>query len=393
MKQSLNSYHSSSIFNHKTLLKQVVDSQPIPASNKQGIMIRSTILLMLLLFSFTGNSYAQKDCRCDMYAATKPAPEKRYSFSKQLMQHASEICKARGYEQYALYLIEQNELDSAEIFLAKAEKLIKQEACSDSVLINTYTYWSQLYYTKNDFKQALVYTLKLLPCNEASGNAFEIAMCNTMIAQLFNQTEQAEQGLPYTRKAIALIDKIADTRDRLEVMGVAAKRLLWHYQDTQHQPSLDSSFWLSRMQLNLAKQVNNQLFICRAFSNLEGIAYERKQFREALQLLDSAKKYTDLKHWNDRAVIFFDKADLLIELNQLDEADKMADSVNTIYLQQGSKVYIAEALQLKERIAALQGDYKRAYEFSKQAAAINDSVRNLDQITAVSKLEKKYNQA
>jgi hypothetical protein len=45
--------------------------------------------------------------------------------------------------------------------------------------------------------------------------------------------------------------------------------------------------------LTIARSNNKKSSIASAFSNLEGIAYERGDFKKALELLDSSFKYTD----------------------------------------------------------------------------------------------------
>lgn len=358
---------------------------------KQGYMGLKGFIVVYLLLAFFCDTISA--CHCNANKVKRITPENRLSQAQQLMRQSESVCKALGFEQYGRYLLDENELDSVEYYLQKAEYLFKKESCSDSLLINTYTLWAQLYYTKADYKKALEFTLKLLPCAEASGDLFEVAMCNTMIAQLFNQTKQAQAGLIYSQRASALVSKIKDSRDQMELLCIIAKRLLWHFQDTKHQPSLDSSEYFSRHHLMLAKQLNNSRYISRAYNNLEAVAYERGDFQSSLKLLDSAKLFLDSNQFADRAVIYFDKADILIEMNDLKQAKIMADSVESIYRRLANPVYIAEALQLKERIAALLLNYRDAYQYQKEALHILDSVKNLDQITEVTKLERKYNQA
>ena len=179
------------------------------------------------------------------------------------------------------YLEEKN-FDTAEIYFQKAEKLYKQSGCADSILLTTYKYWAQLHYTKGDFPKAQEYTFKLLQSAESSGNPHEIAGCYTMIAQLFNQTGQADKGIVYARLAIPFLKKIENPQKKADILFKLSKRYLWHYQDTKTSTSLDSSELFSYQQLAIAKNINRKSSIAVAFSNLQGIAYEKKDFRKAL---------------------------------------------------------------------------------------------------------------
>ncbi len=74
----------------------------------------------------------------------------------------------------------------------------------------------------------------------ASADVYETAISNTMIAQMFNQSAQAEKGIPYTRKAIALLNKISDPEKKAELLFKIVHRLKWHSQDTKQTNSLET---------------------------------------------------------------------------------------------------------------------------------------------------------
>jgi tetratricopeptide (TPR) repeat protein len=98
---------------------------------------------------------------------------------------------------------------------------------------------------------------------------------------------------------------------------------------------------------------------------LQGIAFELEDYKQALQLTDSSLAYTTSTQHIDLRTIYFDKADILIELLQYDEALKFADSS----LHYGNKfanyAYVAENYALLARIYELKGNYKSAYNYYK----------------------------
>ena len=207
------------------------------------------------------------------------------------MQSANGICKAKSYELMAMDHLGEKKFDTAEIYFRNAEKLYKQSGCADSILLTTYKYWAQLHYTKGDFPKAQEYTFKLLQSAESSGNPHEIAACYTMIAQLFNQTDQADKGIAYSRLAIPFLNKIENPQKKADILFKLSKRYLWHYQDTKISTSLDSSEIFSYQQLAIAKSIARKSSIAAAFSNLQGIAYEKRDLRKSLQ---SARQFIQL---------------------------------------------------------------------------------------------------
>lgn len=177
--------------------------------------MRKFIPLLYFLTVFNQALFAQADCKCNEYNYVSNGNEADSVIASKLMRSPVNICRAKGYELIGTYMSNANELDSAEFFLQKAEKLYLQTNCSDSILLLTYESWAQIYYTRADFAKAQEYSLKSLRCAESAGNIYKQANCNTMVAQLFNQTNQAEKGIIYTRRAVLLLDKITSLSKRM----------------------------------------------------------------------------------------------------------------------------------------------------------------------------------
>jgi two-component sensor histidine kinase len=342
--------------------------------------------------------YSQTNCNCPEYDIIKAGQEKLATESKsaqqKLLASDNSICKAKSYEWMAIDYSGENLFDTAEIYFQKAEKFYKQSGCGDSVLLTTYKNWAQLHYNKGDFAKTQEYSFKLLQSAEASGSPHEVAVCYTMIAQIFNQTGQAEKGIVYSRRAVSLIQKIEQPAKVIDILFKLSKRYLWHYQDTKTLSSLDSSELFSYQQLAIAQKINRKSSIAVAFGNLEGIAYERKDYKKALVLLDSSFKYTDSSDYNNLGTNYYDKADILIEMKEYREAEKMADSSLYYRKLSGNPAYIAEVYDLLlSRIGKETGDFRKAYEYRELSRAITDSIRNTETTTQVTELERKYSQA
>lgn len=347
---------------------------------------------LTFIFLFTATSFAQKTCSCPEYEQLLPLKNDSLA-AAQLIRSGNALCRAKGFEQLGKWMNSHYEPDSAEYFLQKAEQLFRQSGCSDTVLLTTYKHLAQAHYTRGDFDKAQEYTFKLLHCTELTGNILETAKCHTMIAQLFNQTGQADKGIAYTRKAAGMLPRITELNERKDLLFLVAKRYLWHYQDMKARSSLDSSEMFGLNYLDVGRQLNNRNAISKAFSHLQGIAYENNDLKKALQLLDSSFAYLDKEYYDDLRVNYFDKADILIQLKKYDEAQRMADSSLLYARLAGHVAYLAESFALKARVAKETGDYKTAYEYTEQARNITDSIKDISKTKAVAELEKKYNQA
>lgn len=354
-------------------------------------------VLTVVLICSVNTSFSQT-CTCPEYSILKTEWESADTaiepYINKLQSSANLICKANSYEWMAIYYLEEQSFDTADMYFQKAEKLYRQSRCGDSILLKTYKHWAQLYYTKADFAKAQEYTFKLLRSAEAGGNPYEIAVTYTMISQLFNQTGQAQKGIQYARLAVPFLARIENPQKAADLLFKLSKRYLWHFQDTKTKSSLDSSELFSYRQLVLAKKINRESSIAAAFSNLEGVAYERKEFKKALELLDSSFYYTDMSSHDNLGTNYYDKADILIEMKKYAEAKKYADS--SLYYRQlsGNPAYIAEVYDLLlSRIAEETGDFKKAFAYKEMGRTITDSIRNVMKTTQVAELERKYSQA
>lgn len=358
--------------------------------------MRSRFFLLLVIFLVQFSSIFSQDCSCPEYDVLRnkhiQSGSNARPFSGQLLLSDNIICKARGDEWIANEYLEESNFDTAEIYFRKAEKSYKQSGCSDSVFVSLYKNWAQLHYTKGDFGKAQEYSFKLLKAAEISGNPHEIGVSYTMVAQLFNQTGQADKGIVYSRKGVIFLERIKDTLKKSDLLAKLAKRYLWHYQDTKTSSSLDSSELFSYQLLHLARLTGRKSSISFAFSNLEGIAWERGDLKKALVFLDSSFLYTSSQNYDVLGTNFFDKADIYIELKDYINAAKMADSSLHYRKLANNRTYIAEVYDLIARIGKESGNYKKAYEYKEMARTIIDSVRNVEKAKEVSELERKYSQ-
>lgn len=360
--------------------------------NKIPLCIGLTIIQI-----FTFQVVVSQKCACPTYNLLKAeyditANDSRI-YIKKLLAANDPVCKSKGYEWIATDYLDKNQYDSAEIFLQKSEDVLPGSSCGDSIFLNTYKQWAQLYYTKADFAKTQEFSFKVLKAAESSGNPHEIGIAYTMIAQVLNQTGQAEKGIIYSRLAVPFVAKIKNPQKAADLLFKLSKRYLWHFQDTKTRTSLDSSELFSIQQLVLAKKINRKSSIAAAYSNLQGIAWEKEDYKKAMKYLDSSFLYTDNKDITNLGVNYYDKSDLFIELKNFPAAKQMADSALHYYKLLGNIAYVADVYELQSRIAKETGDYKTAFERKELARTITDSIRNIEKTKQVTELERKYAQA
>ncbi len=350
--------------------------------------------LAAILFLTISTAYAQNDCSCDVYEKLSKTKQSKSEIFAQVIKDKSKICQAKAVELQGVIAIFENEnLDSAEIYLNKAEALYKKTDCGEAVLWNTYKQRFQIYWNRSDFPNAQEYGLKFLHSAEEAKNIYQQAMANTMIAVVFYKTNQFEKGIVFNDKAAQLLAGISDLKERQNTLYFLAARYMTHYLNTKSKSSIDNSLKYNLQHLALSKQLKDTVQFSRSYFNLSGTAEERKDWVQSMAYLDSGYLFIDRADSLDLFDYHVNKASLFLELKNYKEAEFYADSSLFFANKTKNQIGIVESYRIISEIAQKQGDYKKALEFSGLERGIRDSISNVEKTEAVAELEKKYNQA
>ena len=350
-----------------------------------------------ILISFAilvGLSYSvAQNCQCpDFEEASVKEVQNMDSIYLGLAVSSNKACLAKYHQWLGGKKMAASHLDSVELHFVQADKYYQQQACSEEQKVQLYKMWAELYYRKADFSKSLEYCLKLSTASQQAEDLYEQSNANTMIGQLFNQMGQADKGIVYARKAIPLMQRVEDNRKKADLVYKISKRYLWHYQDFGFQTSLDSFEIFAVQHLKLAKQMNDTDGIGKAYSNMQGVAYERKNYKQAILYLDSSNQYLEQSAITNRAVNFYDLADLYLLDGNYSQALQAADSALRIYTTLGIVAYVAETFKLISRVHRSSGNFKEAFIAYEHADILIDSLTNIEKSAALNELEKKYNQ-
>jgi two-component sensor histidine kinase len=350
--------------------------------------------IFILLLFITCTAYSQSDCKCNVYEDLSKAGKSKSEIYASVIKEQSKMCQAKAAEiNGEISIFEKNVLDSAEIYLKKAEELYKKTGCGEGVMWNTYKQRFQVYWSRSDFPNAQEYALKFLHSAELEKNTYQQAMANTMIAIAFYRTNQFDKGVSFTDKAAVLLPGITDDKQKLNILYFLSVRYMTHYLNTKSKPSIEKSLHYNLQHLALSKQLKDTAQFSRSYFNLSGTEEESKNWNKAMAYLDSGYIFIDKTDSIDLYDYHANKASLLLELKNYKDAALYADSALFFVQKTAHKVDIAVSYNLISKIAEAKGDYKKALEYSTLERVINDSISNVDKTEAVAELEKKYNQA
>jgi Histidine kinase len=350
--------------------------------------------IFIALVFITSTANAQSDCSCEVYETLKKAGKPKTEIYAAVAKEKSKICEAKAIELQGVMAIFENEnLDSAEIYLKKAEELYRKTNCGDGVLWNTYLQRFQVYWSRSDFPNAQEYALKYLHCAEAAKNIYEQAMANTAIAIVFYKTNQFEKGIVYNDRAAELLSGISSLKDKQNLLYFLSVRYMTHYLSTKSKASIEKSLKYNLQHLALSKQLKDTVQLARSYFNLAGTEEESKDWNKAMAYMDSGYLFIDKTDSIDLFDYHVNKSYLFLDLKKYKDADLYADSALFFVQKMGYKPSMADNYMLIAKIAQEQGNYKKALENTNLERSIRDSISNVDKIEAVAELEKKYNQA
>ena len=350
--------------------------------------------IFIALVSITSTAHAQSDCKCTVYEDLVKAEKSKLEIYTQVVKEKSKICKAKAAELIGeISMLKIDNLDSSEIYLKTAEELYKKTGCGEGVLWNTYKQRFQVYWSKSDFPNAQEYALKFLHSAELEKNMYEQALANTMIAIIFYNTNQPEKGIVFNDKAAELLPTITDVKKKQKILYFLSARYMSHYLKTKSKSSIEKSLKYNLQHLALSKQLKDTVQFSRSYFNLAGTEEESKNWNKAMAYMDSGYLFIDKTDSIDLFDYHANKASLFLELKNYKEAGLYADSSLFFIQKMDHKIGIAQSYKLISKIAQMQGDYKKALEYSDLERVINDSISNVDKTEAVAELEEKYNQA
>ncbi len=355
--------------------------------------LHTKVILIILVF-ITSTAYSQSDCVCNIYETMAKAKKPKPEIYAAVVKEKSRICEAKAVELQGVFAIFiSNNLDSAEVYLKKAEGLLRKLNCGDGVLWNTYLQRFQVYWSRSDFPNAQEYALKYLHSAEVAKDIYHQAMANTAIAIVFYKTNQFEKGIVYNDKAAELMPSITDLKDKQNILYFLSVRYMSHYLTTKSKVSIGKSLRYNLQHLALSKQLKDTVQFARSYFNLAGTEEESKDWNKAMAYLDSGYLFMNKKDTTDLFEYHGNKAGLFRDLKNYKAANIYIDSALVFAKQLSFKPYIEESYRIISEIASLEGNYKKALEYSKMERNIKDSINDVEKTEAVAELEKKYNQA
>ena len=359
-----------------------------------------TLLIVFVFLLSTGFVTAQKICDCPEFKAIKK--EQKFDNGEvlsdaditKLLSSGNILCQAKGYEMIGAGYVQKKMYDSAGYFFSKEESLCKKSGCDDSVMIRCNFQWYYLYYSQGKYKEALEYQFKNLDITKKANNYYELAFCYLDITRVFQEMGQSPKAMEYCRLSIPYIEKIADPYLKAQACFNLSHRYLFYSNENNDPGLIDTATKYVKMAIQLGQQSGSIASVCNGYYQLAGIAFTKKNYPESLRLNDSSLVLCHSMGNNYMAAYnFIDKADTYVEMGDMKEAKRMADSA-LLYAKLDKNINpTIDVYAMMGEIAEKNNDYKGALDAFKNERKISDSIMTAEKSKAINELEQKYNKS
>ncbi|GAB4205603.1 MAG: hypothetical protein Fur0023_14580 [Bacteroidia bacterium] len=165
--------------------------------------------------------------------------------------------------------------------------------------------------------------------------------------------------------------------------------------------NFDKCLQYGKIQLNIAKEINNTYYVVRALNTLALCYTESGKYNESLNLsleilnIDKKRKSYNMdtmSYFSDISVDYYNIANLYVKIKDLNNAIKYIDS--TLYYNTKSKTpdpeVLSESLYLLMEIYMLQGNIEKAFEYRTRFFEVKDSLYNLNLQSEIAKQNSIY---
>lgn len=354
--------------------------------------MKSLILLIYFLGSFAANAQQSEYQKCielneramDIYlldavkatALLKKAKEKAISLDNDHLQGLTLANMAIMERLKGEYQLSKN-------MSLKALKLTKSKNTNASINNNL----GACYRALGDYNLSLKYYIKALDYYEKNKLTKKEATVNNNIGLVFSALSQFDKAATYHQKSLELFQKMNDKKGFSETYNNLAIVLA-------NQGNLDKALEYFKKSLEIEEQLKDKKGIAESLSNI-GALFSMIQLNDsAVYYLKKAAK-TDFEYGNNFGAYetLNSMAQVLVDMNQLDEVKSVIDSTYNYAIQTKSHGLELNALLLYNSYYEKRENFKESNLFLKKYYALKDSLQQNTNFIDLNKLEVSYQTA
>ncbi|MEP7238897.1 MAG: histidine kinase [Ferruginibacter sp.] len=363
------------------------------------------IFFLSLLFSFIANDgYAQNNCGCQeaeqlrgsmgMYFNAGKLDSAEF-VAKKLLSFKEAGCKIFFPGWMAQIALAKKDFTGARAYLAEEQKLLKQNACNPDLYIRHYSTAAKLYQELNLFDSVVINCLSGIEASQHAKDFYGLSRANADMAAAFSQMGQNEKAVYYYREAMAaasIQNKVpslvatVETRLSTEYLSLYTKKKLQVY--------IDSAAMLAKDAMTIAEKNKDLITFLEANEAMANNSLEAGNYNEVIKFADVMINASPKGvHLFDRHIYtgYAKKSEAYFKLHNFLPAEQFADSA-LVYAQAFNPQMMITAYDKVYQAARANNNAAKALTAYEQMGALQDSLFSLEKNTAITELERKYNQ-
>lgn len=347
---------------------------------------------------------AQEDCNCKPADTLRQKIGKYYNSGKldsailvlnELKASTNNACQIVYLDGIGQIAVAKKQLSLARSYFLK-EEIIQKELNCKKLLIRFYNTMAR-YYQEAGYRDSVSFiTLKAIVLAEEEKDWYAAARASINLASIFQQEQQLNKYLHYSRKALSFARLSKDTVILAAVLTRVAESYYESYQHTKSQASLDSSFLLATECISISQnKPENLLELADAYSKISQYFFVTKKYHTAISYADSAIQACPKGVYDFYRLLlngYSVKSEIYFTQNNYTTARIMGDSAYHYALLFNKQLAI-QPLNIIFKSSKKLNDFKRASTALEEMTFLRDSIYSIEKTATINELEKKYNQA
>lgn len=359
------------------------------------------LIICLVFIGFAEFIQAQSNCSCesmqeyiaqrDFDSTVKHKPINLWKFAKTLEKDKNPRCWAFSFQLKAQVQIKNGQFEDAKKSLDREKFILDSIRCKSASYIENYLTLGELLMLQGDYEGSIVAYSKTVRILQRTGNNPMLSKVYLGLSGSYGRLKDKDKAKYYANLAYPIVSTLSDNESKIDLLAQLSARYYKVYQLEKDKNYLDSALHTVSFSYVLAKKIQYTESYLQIYNLFEDHAYYNRNFRLALNYLDSALMQTNSNyHWKERGAIYGDISDIYLELKRYDKAYQFADS-NLVYAQKVGDPYdVTNALELLYNCAKLSGEYERALVVYEDLSKMKDSVLKIQNARAFSQLSEKY---
>jgi tetratricopeptide (TPR) repeat protein len=229
---------------------------------------------------------------------------------------------------------------------------------------------SLIFKLKEQNSRQLELLMRSLKINEQLGDSMGIANINAEIGYAYHQQADFKAALEQYKKTLEMFKSL---KHRVGVAFILRRVGNLESETKNYERALNSY----HLALDIEKQINNQIGVANVLNNIGVVYNDIGQYEKALGYFDeSLKIQIEMNNQNRMPAAYHNQGRAYLGLGNPDKALQVAALGLPIAKRLDNRMAIYESTTLLSDIYFEKKDYKKAYEYLREAGHIEDSIVN-----------------